>query len=422
MSLFYLAWKNLSIRPARFLFVVLLMSVAASLSLLILLVNEQFSQHLGKSSENIDLILCSKGSPLQSVMCNVMYVDAPTGNISSDEIKPFLNPKHPVIESSIPISSGDSYEDYRIIGTTLEYFSFMQLQLSEGSFFVDDFDVVLGSEVAKLQKLKIGDKFQSNHGLVKEDASHEHEQQLIVKGILFPSGTIKDRLIFTNISSYWSMHHDEKEEENKEELDHHEFGGLPQNVNSLENLRNSSGEITALLLKFKGNNIQALNFGRNINQNTGLMAVNPAIEISRLYELSGSASELFNIIGWILGLLATFAIIINLFQAFEERKIEMAIMRLGGAGKVRLFTLMMLEGLIISIIGISVAFLIAHGSLEVASVYFKLGEKYNVTGKYFSMDEMKIIAGGLLIAAFSAIWPAVKAYRQDLHRVISSID
>lgn len=218
------------------------------------------------------------------------------------------------------------------------------------------------------------------------------------------------------------MHHDEKEEESKEELDHHEFDGLPQNVNSLENLRNSSGEITALLLKFKGNNIQALNFGRNINQNTGLMAVNPAIEISRLYELSGSASELFNIIGWILGLLATFAIIINLFQAFEERKIEMAIMRLGGAGKVRLFTLMMLEGLIISIIGISVAFLIAHGSLEVASVYFKLGEKYNVTGKYFSMDEMKIIAGGLLIGAFSAIWPAVKAYRQDLHKVISSID
>ena len=423
MNLFYLAWKNLMLRPARFLFVVLLMSIAASLGLLILLVNEQFSQHLGKSSEHIDLILCSKGSPLQSVMCNVMYVDAPTGNISTNELKPFLNPKHPLIEQSIPISSGDSYEDYRIIGTTFEYFPFMQLKIGEGVFFENDFDAVLGSEVAKAQHLKVGDKIQSNHGLVKEDALHKHDQALTIKGILESSGTIKDRLIFTNISTYWSMHHDEVAEEEQEIHPHSENDSLQHTVNSKEDLNNSKGgAITALLLKFKVNNIQTLNFGRNINQNTGLMAVNPAIEISRLYEISGSASELFNIIGLILGVLATFAIIINLFQAFEERKIEMAIMRLGRAGKMYLFVLMMIEGLMISIIGILIAIIIAHGSLEIASGYFNLGEKFNISGRYFSKDEVKIIIGGLLIGAFSAAWPAVKAYKQDIHKVISSMN
>lgn len=69
-----------------------------------------------------------------------------------------------------------------------------------------------------------------------------------------------------------------------------------------------------------------------------------------------------------------------------------------------------------------IAIIIAHGSLEIASGYFNLGEKFNISGRYFSKDEVKIIIGGLLIGAFSAAWPAVKAYKQDIHKVISSMN
>ncbi len=434
MNLLLLAWKNLTDRPTRFLFVVLMVAIAFSLMELIVLVNKQFGDHFGRSSEKVDLVLGAKGSPLQSVLCNVMHIDAPTGNIPVVDIRPFLNPKHPIIASAIPMSLGDSYKSFRIVGTVLEYFDHHGLALSEGTLFQNNFQAIAGAEAAREAGLQIGSEFSSDHGLVSESDGHTHDHRLVLKGILKPTGTVQDRLIFTNLSTYWMMHEDhaatgpassgdEAHDHDHADDPHHDHGNGPENagemtVNSRAELTDPDREITSVLLTFKGKNIQALNFGRQINENTNLMAVNPAIEINRLYELAGSASEILYIIGIILAVLTILALFINLLQVLEDRQKEIALLRLSGADRTFTVLLLIAEVFYILLVGLSLGFLISHGFLHWASTQLGLGEKYNIQGLYFCLEELQIAGMAILGGLLASLYPAWLAYRQDISRVL----
>jgi putative ABC transport system permease protein len=448
MNLLVLAWKNLTDKPSRFLFVVLMMAIAFSLMDLIVLVNKQFGNHFGRSSEKVDLVLGAKGSPLQSVLCNVMHIDAPTGNIPVSDIRPFLNPKHPIIASAIPMSLGDSYRSFRIVGTVREYFDHYNLVLAQGEMFQSNFQAVAGTEAAKEAGLVIGSEFSSDHGLVSESDGHTHEHSIKLTGILKPTGTIQDRLIFTNLSTYWLMHeeqaapgendtekhdhaehdhadHDHAEHDHAEhdhaEHDHAEHSG-PENipVNTRTELTRQNKEITSVLLTFKGKNIQALNFGRQINENTNLMAVNPAIEINRLYELAGSASEILYLIGIILAILTILALFINLMQVLEDRQKEIALLRLSGANRIFSVLLLVTEVVYILIIGLGLGFLISHGFLHWASTNLDLGDKYEIRGLFFCVEEIQMAGIALLSGLLASLYPAWLAYRQDISKVLMS--
>lgn len=412
MSKWYLAWKNLMHHPSRFIFNILLIGMAVSLLVIILLINKQMSQHFEKNASDVDLILCAKGSPLQSVLCNIMHIDAPTGNISISEIKPFLNSNHPIIKRALPIAIGDSYQGYRIVGVTTEYFDWYSLHIERGQFFNKDFQLVLGSEVASKYKLNIGDTLQSSHGLVGIDDEHHHENDLIVNGILKNSGGIQDRLIFISISSYWNLHEHEVDDEHI----HHE-----QNVLSNQELVNYEKTITSLLVKFKGTNIQSLNFGRSINENTNVMAVNPAIELNRLYELTGSASELLNLIGIILSILAFIAIFINLSQALNERKFEIALIRIGGGSRTYIAQLLIFEGFILSFTGIILGLILGHIILFFSASKYHLADQYGIQGHYFCIDEIYVLFIGLVCGLIATILPVIRASSQNIHHTISKI-
>ena len=49
MNYYQLLWKNLMANPLKSLFNIMLVSIAVSLVLIILLINQQFGNHLGKS-------------------------------------------------------------------------------------------------------------------------------------------------------------------------------------------------------------------------------------------------------------------------------------------------------------------------------------------------------------------------------------
>ncbi|MEP7195575.1 MAG: FtsX-like permease family protein [Saprospiraceae bacterium] len=410
MNYYQLLWKNLLANPLKTVFNVMLVSIAVSLVLIILLINKQFGNHLGKSSENIDFVLAAKGSPLQSVLCNVLQVDAPTGNIKVGEIQAFLNPAHPLIKNCAPLALGDSYKSYRLVGTSLEYFEWQNLKLSEGRFFDKENELVIGNEIAIREKIKLGDTLHSNHGLVNLDMEHEHA--LIVTGILTKTNSISNKLIFTSISTYWDEHNHSTDSDSNSM---HESPILRN-----QDLIQKDKEISSVLIQFRGKNIQTLNFGRSINENTNIMGVYPAIEISRLYELTNSASDLLYWIAVILGILSSIALFINLVQALEDRKLELAIMRIGGARPGLIFKLLIAEGLSISLIGCLFGLVLAHGFLYIASQYFQLGSKYGISGTYFMPEEIFIVILTLICGMFASIIPAYRAYKQDIASTISN--
>ncbi|RME91754.1 MAG: hypothetical protein D6772_17870, partial [Bacteroidetes bacterium] len=115
MNLLRLSWKNLTFRPLSTLLSILLFALGVGLISFLFLVQDQLQKKFEQNLAGVDLVIGAKGSPLQLILSSMYHIDAPTGNISLEEARPFLNPKHPLIAQAIPLSLGDSYRGYRIV-------------------------------------------------------------------------------------------------------------------------------------------------------------------------------------------------------------------------------------------------------------------------------------------------------------------
>lgn len=417
MSALYLAFRNIIHRPMRSGFNILLVALSVALILCAILINKQLKNHFENNLAKIDLILTAKGSPLQSILCNLYHIDAPTGNIKINSIKPFLNRSHPIIKSALPLSLGDNAHGFRIVGTTREFLDWYQLILSTGEIFTMNLDAVIGYEVAQSMNLRIGDHFQSGHGLVNEDdATHLHDNEFTVTGILKKSGQVADRLIFTPLSSYWLIHdthHDTPSTEDSHDHDHDHHGH--PTVIHIDSLSTIDESISSLLIRFKSRNIQTLNFGRLINENTDIMSANPAIEMNRLYEITGSVSDVLLYIAMLITLVSALSILISLLQAAHERKKEFAVMRLSGIQPSYIFFNVLFEGLITVIVGFLLGFMIAHLMLEFFANNLGLNQKYNITGKQFYLEEFLVFTLLMIVASIASLLPSIKAYRMTIN-------
>lgn len=415
MKALYLAWKNMLSKPLRSGFSILLVALSVGLYSIIFLIEQQLENHFSKNLAETDLVISAKGSPLQSVLCNIYHADVPTGNIHLSEVKAFFNPKHPVIQEALPLSLGDQVHSYRIVGTTSGYLDWYKLTLAEGDSFQQDFDAVIGSEVALQLGLKPGSSFEGGHGLNAEDSLESHPHHFIVKGVLMPTGQISDRLVYCPISTYWAIHdqghHHDHEGENHDHEHHDEEN---RTVLSNDSLAGRDYDISALLLRFRGNNIQALNFGRMVNDNTNVMASYPAIEMNRLYELTGSASDLLKWIGLMISILAGISIFIHLWHSLQERKKETALMRLGGASKIFIFSAYLFEAVILGVFGVFLAWIFSHTFLELFSKTTLLKRSYQITGWFFHMYELRIYLFAVLICMIAALIPSYLAMRSQI--------
>ena len=127
---------------------VLLFALGVGLISFILLMDKQIQENFEKNLAEVDLVIGAKGSPLQMILSSMYHIDAPTGNIALKEIRPFLNPRHPLIEEALPMSMGDSYKGYRIVGTDHKILDWYGVQLAEGDIWKQNFEVTIGSTVA----------------------------------------------------------------------------------------------------------------------------------------------------------------------------------------------------------------------------------------------------------------------------------
>ncbi|MCB0664330.1 MAG: hypothetical protein KDC80_00840, partial [Saprospiraceae bacterium] len=144
MKTLILSWKNLVNRPLGMLLSVLLFALGVGLISLLLLLNSQLEEKFEKNLAGIDLVVGAKGSPLQLILCSMYHIDAPTGNIDIKEASPFLRPGHPLISMAVPLSLGDNYRNFRIVGTNSEFLDLYAAKVGEGKLFEEHFDVTIG--------------------------------------------------------------------------------------------------------------------------------------------------------------------------------------------------------------------------------------------------------------------------------------
>ncbi len=420
MNLLKLSWKNLTNKPLSLALSLILFSLGVGLISLLWLLNTQLDEKFEKNLANIDIVLGAKGSPLQLILCNIYHVDNPTGNIPLKEARPFLNPKHPLIELSVPLSLGDSYKAHRIVGTTHDYpTKIYPMELAEGRLWEEDLEVTIGALVAERLGLKIGDQFFSSHGLNDDDIMiHDEVDAFKVVGIFKPNGAVIDQLILTNTQSIWYVHEHEGGEGN-----HHEEDTTANDIPHYTNeslLNEMDQDITSMLIRFKNKkSIPALNFPRNINENTNMQAASPAYQRARLTMMMGAGEKALRALAIVIVVVSGLSIFIALFNSLKDRKYELALMRVMGSSRGYLFMLIIVEGLIIAFLGFLIGLLIGHIGMEVLSYVMEDSYRYSFTGWTFLPRELLLLAGALVIGFIAAVLPALQAYRTDISRTLT---
>ena len=410
-----------------------LFALGVGLISLLLVLNKQVQEKFDKNLAGVDLVIGAKGSPLQLILCSMYHIDNPTGNISIKEARPFLNPKHPLIESSVPLSLGDSHKGYRIVGTTHGLLEYYEATIGEGKLWEKNMEVTVGALVAKELGMKLGDTFKSSHGFVMDDnLIHEDAHSMVVVGILEPTGSVIDQLILTNTQSVWMVHDHaapavtneqpaEGSGENHEVVtghaDDHSHAMDMEPKSLLEEADDK--EITSVLVKFKAHNFRALNMGRNINENTDLQAATPAIELNRLFSMMDVGTDALRVLALVIIFVSGLSIFISLFSSLKDRKYELALMRVMGATPGKLFLLIILEGLLLAILGYVIGMILSHGSMEALAGFMKESYRYSFSGTTFLKEEIYLLVGALAIGFIAAVIPAIQARNTDISETLS---
>ncbi len=451
MNLMKLSLSYLRRRLLNTLLNVLLLSLGIATVVLLLLFTYQLEDNLYKNAEGIDVVVGAKGSPIQLILSSIYHIDSPTGNINLGEAKQLM--RHPMVAESVPLALGDNYQGYRIVGTTTQYLEKYAAELYEGVLWDHEFEIVLGADVADNENLKIGDTIYSSHGFTASGHTHD-DYALIVTGILQATGTVIDGLILSGVETMWGIHeyheHDDEhdhehghhhdqdddhhhnnghnhddEHHNHGHADDHKHGDNHHHVHvrditdtSFLSDRYNDEQITSMLIRYS-NPLAAAQFPRFVNENTSMQAAAPAFEITRLLNLLGVGIDTIRLFAFVLIFASVLGIFIALLNSMKERKYDLAIMRTLGGSRFSLFSLVIIEGLLISLAGGILGILLGHAAIEVAGRFFSEAQQFEVTGFVFITEEWAVLVLALIVGIIASIIPAFMAYKTDIAQTLA---
>jgi len=390
MTLAGISLAYLRARPLATALNLLLLALGIATITVLLLATSQLAERMGRDARGIDLVAGAKGSPMQLVLSAVFHIDAPAGNIPLADA--LVLAKNRAVKKAIPLALGDSFRGFRIVGSNHDYPAHYGARLAAGRLWKEPMEAVLGAEVAAQTKLAVDGTFAGAHGLEEGGDAHA-EEPYKVTGILAPTGTVLDRLVLTSVESVWEVH---------------EHAGQPA----------GEKEITALLIQYATPLAAAL-LPRQVNATAKLQAASPAYESARLFRMIGVGVDVLRAFGLVLVLAAGLSVFIALLNALEDRRYDLAVMRMLGAGRGRLMGLMLLEGTTLALAGGVAGIALGHLLTELLGLALGQAKQAAVTGWAWDATEGWLLALALLVGFAAALLPAWRAYRSDVAPVLA---
>jgi len=364
-----------------------------------------------------DAVLGARGSQLQLVLNAVFHLETSPGNLPwalYEEIR-----RDPRVDVAIPYALGDNYRSFRIVGTTGEIF---EVERGAGRHFTiaapgRRFDprrreAVIGSQVAARTGLGIGDGFFAYHGM-SMDESARHEGQYVVTGILEPTNSPADRVIWIPIEGVFRM-------------GGHVLRGAGEEYQATarEQIPDEHKEVSAVLLRFKGGGAGAgfaLQNQINRQGNVATLAWPVAQVMQDLFSKLFWFVRILEIVAYLVVVVSMGGILASLYNTMNERRREFAILRALGARRRTVCGAIVLEAAAIAALGAVGGFLV-HGLVLGAAAY-TIRIETGVVLEMFAYHPVLWAAplGILLLGALAGLLPAAKAYRTDVVRNLAPL-
>jgi putative ABC transport system permease protein len=399
MKTIALAFRYLWSRPLQALLNLLLLTLGLASITFVLLASEQIDRAFQRDLAGIDLVVGAKGSPMQLILAGVFHIDVPPGNISLEDVKKLR--QQPQVDKLIPLSLGDSFRGFRIVGTTTDYLSHYKMAFAQGQAWERPMEAALGAQVARDVGMVMGDTFIGSHGL--GGGGHEHgENTFRVKGVLAPCGCVVDRLILTSTESVWQVHEKAMATDDADRK-------------ALEAER----EVTIALITYKSP-LAAVTFPRWVNGSTDMQAAAPAIEVSRLLRMMGVGSEVLRGVGAVLLFTAALSVFIALWNAVRERRADLAMLRMLGATPVKVAALLLCEALWLAVLASILGLALGHGLTALVGYLLEAQRSLPVSGRIWVAAEAWIPVAAVAVATLAALIPAVSAARVDVAQLLNS--
>lgn len=381
-------------------------SILVSVMLIISVQNltTQLKSNVIENAGAYDILVGAPGSSIQLVLNTIFYYDAPIANINIEYYESLQ--KDSRVANVVPIGMGDNYNGYKIIGTSNDFFT-DKYKLKSGELFKNNGEAVIGSTVAKITGLKVGDKFSGMHGLTEEGGHAHADFQYTVVGVLEQTKTPSDTVIYTDIESLWIVHgleHNEHNENDDMEMDDEHDESM--HGNSSENL------ITALLVKTTSLSNQVM-VTNDLNKNNDIQAINPAATLRKLLVMLNAGEIVVTLVAYVSIFLSIIVLFTTMLSASIERRKDISILRALGANRKTVFKTILLETLIIAIIGAVLGFIVAHIAIGILGNYTAVNYGINISGFSVQIAEVFVLLGAVVLSIVAGMIPAVMVYKTD---------
>lgn len=198
-DILYLAWRYLAYHKVKTTVLVLAVAIILFLPVGLDIIVSHSAEELTARAEATPLLIGAKGSPLELVL-NSLYFESDT-----PAQMPFAEADR-VDQSglayAIPLYIRFRASKSPIVGTSLEYFEFRNLELSEGRLMAMMGECVLGSKAAAGVGVDSGGYVLSSPESVF-DLAGVYPLKMKVVGILKPTGKPDDFAVFVDVKTTW---------------------------------------------------------------------------------------------------------------------------------------------------------------------------------------------------------------------------
>jgi len=419
--------------------------LGVALAVAILLIKQGVQQRFEQGTLGYEMVVGAKGSPLQLVLNVVYNLDISPGNISWKLFEKLRDDKR--VKLAVPFSVGDNYHGFRIVGTTDAFFKDFEFEpgrkpeLAAGRIFnfredalksafqeaaerarereakergeevkpapepapVDrPFEAVVGSTVAQETGLAVGQTFIAAHGVQPSAEAKEHtENPWTVVGILQPTHTAADRAIYINLDSFYH-------------IEGHELRGptAPEKPEEKDN-DPDPGQVSSIVLKLRSP-ITAFGLYREINDREDAMAAFPAAEIRKLFDIVGNIDRLLLAQAILILIVAGVAIAVSIYNSMSERRREIAILRALGARRATIFSIVLLEAVIICLFGAAAGLVGGHVVVGLTNGALYKASGFVIPAFHIQPLEWYILGIAVILGALAGLGPAFGAYRTDV--------